>query len=311
MESSIPVIDFSVYRLQIDDEKTVKIDDLKAIADELLSALGGVGFFYIKNHGFPSDLVASLRRITREFFEQPEAVKCQYARQVATNNGWVATGRESLNPMRPGDYKEAYNYMPNETGQKWPEFLPDFVPLHTKFFTQAKKLTERLLDVLSISLGLKDRTFMRNCHRLMGHPGNCTAIRSLYYPPVTKPLEKEQIRLGEHSDYGTVTLLFQDDVGGLQVQTKDGNFVEVPPIPDTIVVNTGDLLQRWTSDAIIAAKHRVLIPEEERKKELPRQSFAFFVHPDDEVMIECLDGSNKYEPVTGKGYLDMRFAVTY
>ncbi|KAH3842120.1 hypothetical protein DPMN_115608 [Dreissena polymorpha] len=158
-----------------------------------------------------------------------------------------------------------------------------------------------------------DKSHMRVAHECIGMGNNATTLRSLYYPPLTpeSPIKPGQIRLGEHSDYGTITLLFQDEIGGLEVEIPGHGFVPVTPIPETVVVNIGDLMQRWTSDALVATKHRVLIPEVELKKQLHRQSVAFFVHPYDEFLIKCIDGSDKYEPVTSGDYLKQRFGVTY
>lgn len=88
-------------------------------------------------------------------------------------------------------------------------------------------------------------------------------------------------------------------------------YVPATPIPGTMVVNIGDLMQRWTADGLVATKHRVCIPEIETKKSISRQSMAFFVHPDDDYLIKCLDGSNKYEPITSLDYLNYRFSVSY
>ncbi|XP_063404384.1 uncharacterized protein LOC134687855 [Mytilus trossulus] len=153
-----------------------------------------------------------------------------------------------------------------------------------------------------------DKNFLRKCHSFIGKKGNISNIRSIFYPAVSQTSTKErQVRCGEHSDYGTLTLLFQDNIGGLEVKSRDGEYIPVPPIPGTIVVNIGDLMQRWTSDKLIANKHRVLIPTEEMKQRVDRQSIAFFVNPDENATIRCLDNSNKYEPITSRDYLNQRF----
>ena len=97
----------------------------------------------------------------------------------------------------------------------------------------------------------------------------------------------------------------------IMVRNCENQYIPATPIPGTIVVNIGDLMQRWTADRLKATKHRVLIPPEELRKRQNRQSMAFFVHPDDEVMIECLDKSNKYQPIGSLEYLNQRFSATY
>ena len=191
----------------------------------------------------------------------------------------------------------------------WPANIPTFEKIQKKFSSACLDLSLRVFDVISVGLDLEDKDFLRRCHKLIGQKGNSTALRSLYYPaiPLDKEIKEGQVRCGEHSDYGTLTLLFQDLIGGLEVKIRDGEYIPATPIPGTIVVNIGDLMQRWTADRLIATKHRILIPKEEVTRRRDRQSGAFFVLPDDDVVIRCLDSSNKYEPITSLDYLKKRF----
>ncbi|KAK2179126.1 hypothetical protein NP493_511g00014 [Ridgeia piscesae] len=167
----------------------------------------------------------------------------------------------------------------------------------------------------------KDPSYFKNQHT------NCrfSGTRCLNYPAITshavrllfKDIKPNQIRCGEHSDYGSITLLFQDDVGGLQVaylfnlRTRDGQFVPATPKTGTIYVNVGLLLQRWTSDKLIATVHRVVIPEAPSDREKVRMSIAYFVQPDPDCLVQCLDGSDKYEPITSLEFLKMKLKATY
>ncbi|XP_046543310.1 2-oxoglutarate-dependent dioxygenase htyE-like [Haliotis rubra] len=145
----------------------------------------------------------------------------------------------------------------------------------------------------------------------MGRKGNSTSIRSNYYPPLTGPVKPGQVRFGQHSDFGTMTLLFQDGIGGLEMMKTDDVYVPAKPIPGAIVVIIGDLMQRWTADQLKATKHRILVPESEVKKRQYRQSFGFFVNPDDDTIIKSLDGSDKYEPICTLDYLKHVFFQMY
>ena len=117
---------------------------------------------------------------------------------------------------------------------------------------------------------------------------------------------------GEHSDYGTITLLFQDQLGGLEVKDVDGNWVSAEPIPGTILVNVGDLLESLSGGKFPATRHRVTIPEVEFRRRNLRQSLPFFVHPDDAVVCEPLDGADpRYPAVTARQHLENRFKATY
>lgn len=308
-DSPIPVIDFEPLGLHKKDEK-IDGKALKNVGAAIKDAFGKTGFCYLKNHGLDQNLIETYFDISRKFFEQSVEEKAKYARGTEMNFGWVAVEREKLNPERPADLKEAFNYHPADDPDNWPSM--DFQAASKSIFSTCTKLSQRVCDALSIALGLEEN-FMRNAHKYIGQMNNPTILRSLYYPPLSadSTIKPGQIRLGEHSDYGTITLLFQDDIDGLEVEIPGKGFVPATPIPGTVVVNIGDLMQRWTADALIATKHRVLIPEAEFKKKKPRQSVAFFVHPDDNYIIKCLDGSNKYEPISSIDYLNYRFSITY
>ncbi|EDO40749.1 predicted protein [Nematostella vectensis] len=238
-QSAIPIVDFSVFGVHKDniDDTSEEAHNLGA---EILRAFSSVGFVYLRNHGIP---------------------------ESKTQTWWAAA-----------DLKEAFNVpVLNNTKVKWPnDEAPGFESKVGELYNQCIKLTFRVLHAVSLGMDLKDKNWLLDCHKGIGKHGNATTMRILYYPPITNNnlVKPGQVRCGEHSDYGTITLLFQDEFGGLE-------------------------------------KHRVLVPEEELKRRRARRSIAFFVHPDDDVMVECLDGSNKYPAVTGGEYLKQRFAATY
>lgn len=308
-ELPIPVIDFDKLGLH---NKTEHIDAtaLRDVGEQVKEAFRKVGFCYLKNHGINQELVDQYMEVSRDFFQQPVEEKMKHARETAVNFGWVSVEREKLSPERPGDLKEAFDYHPADDPDDWE--TKEFQQVNRVMFKRCTELSYRVCDALSVGLNLGE-TFMRDAHKYIGLKSNPTALRSLYYPPIPpeSTIKPNQIRLGEHSDYGTITLLFQDDIGGLEVDIPGTGFVPATPIPGTAVVNIGELVQRWTSDALIATKHRVLIPEVEFKKRKHRQSVAFFVHPDNDYIIECLDGSAKYEPISSIDYLNFRFSETY
>ncbi|KAG9330254.1 hypothetical protein JZ751_026016 [Albula glossodonta] len=194
---------------------------------------------------------------------------------------------------------------------KWPsqEVIGGFRERQVSFFLHCKDLSLRVLRVMALSLGLDADLFLSK-HRLIGSEGNGSTLRTLYYPPVRAEVVKEgQLRCGEHSDYGTITLVFQSQEGGLQVLSRSGEFISAPSIPGTVLINIADLMQRWTGDIFISAIHRVLLPPPGDLS--TRQSLAFFVQPDDEALITCCDGSEKYPPVKSVDYLMERFRDSY
>ncbi|CAC5421865.1 unnamed protein product [Mytilus coruscus] len=228
--SSIPVIDFQKYGLQIEKADSVPREDLKELGDQMCQALQNIGFCYLKNHGVPD--------------AQPLEEKKKNVKPDEGYDGWIGLEKENLNLERPvGDYKETYNITP--ICEKWPTNIPEFETVLMDFLRKCIDLALRVFDVISV-----DKNFFRNCHKLIGQRGNVTALRSLFYPaiPIEKEIMEGQVRCGEHSDYGTLTLLFQDIVG----KTRDGDYIPATPISSTIVVNIGDMMQRWTADKPIA-----------------------------------------------------------
>lgn len=306
--AKIPVIDFKTYGIDVENDESVSDKHLRKLGNEMCQALEEIGFCYLKNHGIPDEQLRLALESSKQFFTQSVDDKMKCIKPDDSYFGWIGLEKERLNPNRPaGDYKEAYGLIPG--CGIWPPNIPDFQKVHSDLFLSCVKLALRVFDVISVGLKLEDKHFLRKYHSFIGKKGNISNIRSIFYPAVasTKEIIEGQVRCGEHSDYGTLTLLFQDNIGGLEVKSRDGEYIQAPPIPGTIVVNVGDLMQRWTADKLIANKHRVLIPTEEMKKRVDRQSLAFFVNPDEDATIRCLDNSNKYEPITSRDYLNMRF----
>ncbi|KAL9957584.1 hypothetical protein ACROYT_G034503 [Oculina patagonica] len=314
----IPVVDFGAMGLNCQNPPAHDEESVKMLADKIHTAFSTIGFVYLTNHGISDAEISEVRKAGDGFFNLPTHVKTQFTRPSDGKNfGWVSLERESLNPSRPGDLKECFNVQFNELqneSTRWPDQeVPDFKPVVTSFFDKCKDLAFRILKVVGIGLKLQDPKFLTQVHRHIGMAENPSVLRLLYYPPLPEEsnIKPGQVRCGEHSDYGTITLLFQDDVGGLEVLPLNKEYMPARPIAGTVLVNIGDLMMRWTADKLISTKHRVLIPEEELKKRIVRQSIAFFVNPDSEAVIECLDGSNKYPPITSMGYLQQRFDATY
>ncbi|KAL0967951.1 hypothetical protein UPYG_G00260260 [Umbra pygmaea] len=307
----IPVVDFGAYEV---GDKDVSDEKLEILSRQFKTAFTEVGLVYLKNTGILQEQVDGVMSISKKFFLQPEEMKLPFSRKSFTNNvnhGWVSFQSERLNPERPGDLKEAFNITSLDPDMKWPssDGLTEFREIQSAFFQRCKDLSLRVLHVMAHSLGLEPEVFL-NAHRQIGTETNDTTLRTLYYPPVKSDGVKEgQLRCGEHSDYGSITLLFQSPEGGLQVRTTSGEFISAPSIPGTVLINIADLMQRWTSDVFLSAVHRVLLPPVGDSS--TRQSLAFFVHPDDEALITCFDGSDKYPPVKSGDYLIERFKNSY
>jgi isopenicillin N synthase-like dioxygenase len=282
-----------------------------------------------------SEVFASSAR----FFARPQEEKDSLAWTTPqANRGYVVYGREKVTQSRDKasitalrntnpDLKESMEIgregvdgLPNH----WPDHLDeegkDFKRVMQDFFAMGKELHMKVMRAIALGMGLPE-TFFDD----FTNSGD-NNLRLLHYPPVSKEIFNKnpgQVRAGEHSDYGSVTLLFQDSRGGLQVRSPKDTFVDATPIPDTIVINAGDLLARWSNDIIKSTRHRVIEPPhpsmDDGTDTYPaRYSVAYFCNPNMDRLIEALPGTygegvgeKKYEGINSGEYLVQRLTATY
>jgi len=239
----------------------------------------------------------------QDFFALPMETKQKYPYDNDTNLGYSMVGHENVDPTAPKDIKESYNYnntrMPDEL---WPTELSTFKQSALDSISIADKLTLRILSMFDVILNTG--TTLVDAHQQMFN-----TTRILHYPAYTGPLLDKQMRIGEHSDYGTITLLWQiNDVPGLEVQDLEGTWHAVPYADDGVVVNIGDLLQRWTNDYFKSTKHRVVNTHIDQE----RFSMPHFVDPQPGTIVKNLTKEpDKYEPIESKEYLMWRLAQSY
>ncbi len=185
-----------------------------------------------------------------------------------------------------------------------------------KFHDLAKELHINVMRAIAVGMGLAESYF--DSYTDVGD----NTLRLLHYPEVPKSVfasNKLQVRAGEHTDYGSITLLFQDQRGGLQVKSPNGTFVDATPVPGSVVVNAGDLLARWSNDTIKSTLHRVVEPPAPAEGDVypARYSIAYFCNPNFERIIEAIEGTygegkeKKYEGIQSGEYLVQRLAATY
>jgi len=288
----------------------------KQVADAIYQACYQVGFVYLKNHGIPQLQINRLFEQAKAFFDLPLAAKQQLAWiNEISNRGYVGVERESLDPKFPADLKEAFNIGKERsldgslTRNSWPQEADAFRQTMLEFFDVCAGAASKLLMALALSLQLPLDFFTAN------HDQQDFTLRLLHYPPLNQPPKLGQSRAGAHSDYGSVTLLFQDQVGGLEIYTPKGTWVEAPSSPGTVLVNIGDLMQRWTNDCFRSTPHRVVIPADVRNQQC-RYSAAFFCHNYD-AQITCIESCQDkdhpplYSPITAGDYLLSRLQATY
>ena len=235
----------------------------------------------------------------------------------------LGMSKEEVDKERGGageDQKESFEIGRDDEEEypnHWPEGDTEFKEVMLDFFERCKQLHAVVMKGLALGLKL-DPDFFADFVR----QGDNT-LRLLHYPAVpATAFANGRVRAGLHSDYGSVTFLFQDARGGLQVEGQKGEFVDVTPIEGTIVMNAGDLLSRWSNGVIRSTKHRVVEPPsktaESGGKYPPRYSVAYFCNPDFDKTIDALPGTwetskdgKKWKPVNSGDYLEQRLTATY
>ena len=239
----------------------------------------------------------------KAFFELPLETKQQYPYEGDTNLGYSIMGAENVDPTAPKDIKESFNY--NDTRMPdhlWPD-VDGFKVSALRSIRVADKLTMRILEKFDTILD--SGTTLVDAHK---EPFNTTRV--IHYPAFEGDIEDRQMRIGEHSDYGPITLLWQiNDGPGLEVQDLEGTRWPVPYADDGVVVNIGDLLQRWTNDYFKSTKHRVVNSHIHQQ----RYSMPHFVDPTPGTQVFNLRKGEaaKYPPIESKEYLMWRLAQSY
>ncbi|MEO0537925.1 MAG: 2OG-Fe(II) oxygenase family protein [Cyanobacteria bacterium P01_A01_bin.123] len=302
---SIPIVDFAEFRGGNGPTK-------QAIAQQIQQACRDVGFLYLKHHGVPPALLAQLFERSQAFFNLPLDIKNQIPWTTPECNcGYIGMQTQHLDPSGAGDLMEAYNIGLLQPGadQQW---LPDQTELNQTllaFYRVGGEVCDQIMQAFALAFGLPQTYFdaQHDCHY--------STVRLLHYPPVPEAVEPGTIRAGAHSDYGTITLLFQDDVGGLEI-LHNGDWIPAPYIPGTVVVNTGDLMERWTNDLFRSTKHRVVVPPQPAASR-SRYSMTFFYRPNIDAEVVCLEPCQSpqhpalYAPITTREHLISCLRASY
>jgi isopenicillin N synthase-like dioxygenase len=277
MPDSIPVID-------LEPSFTGGMEGEARVAWEIHKAARECGFFYVKNHGVPQAVVDGAFAAMRSFFEKP----LDYKLSVLRDNWPVPRGYEplfyqQLDAGTPRDVKESFYVarelgpdhpdvkakLPNHGPNQWPPNLPGFRDRVEAYYHPMLDLGRHLMRMLAVSLSM-ERDFFDAAYI---EPAG--TLRLLRYPPHPEDALPNQLGSGAHTDFGSITLLAQDDCGGLEVENAAGEWLRADPIPGTFVINLGDMIQRWTNDLYHSNMHRVLNNRSGRD----RYSMALFFNP--------------------------------
>ncbi|MBN9015912.1 MAG: isopenicillin N synthase family oxygenase [Rhizobiales bacterium] len=319
--SIIPIIDLSDSRGDA------------AVGEAIGRTCRETGFFLITGHGADQGVVEAGWRATRAFFDRPVEEKLTavmpypgYPYGYSPVKG--ETLAASLGEVKPADLKETFSFGPSAfqrldhkpaddaeafvfSANPWPIGGDDFRLAVMAYWREMSQLAGRIMRFFALALDLPPDHFAR----FIDH--EASALRLLNYPDVVEEPLPGQLRAGEHSDYGSLTILCQEDSpGGLEVKGLDGAWHSVPAVPGSFVINIGDLMQRWTNDQWKSTLHRVVVPPKGLSRSARRQSIAFFHQPNWDAEIACIPTclapgeSAKYPPVGSGEYLASKFRST-
>jgi isopenicillin N synthase-like dioxygenase len=305
---SIPVVNLADF---LSGDPQLK----QAFVNQLGKAYEEVGFVAVKNHGIPDDLIADLYKHVQQFFSLPLTTKKQYeVPGLAGQRGYTSFGKEHAKGSDAPDLKEFFQYgQIVEDNDPVKTEYPDNVKVNDvdsfnntffKAYRAFEKSGKALLQAIALYLGLDENYFDEHIHN-----GN-SILRAIHYPPITQE-PKSAIRAEQHEDINLITLLVGASADGLQILTKQNEWIGVTSLPEQIVVNVGDMLQRLTNNRLKSTTHRVVNPAREFWH-TSRFSIPFFLHPKSQMNLACLESCidsshpKAYPDATAGEYLDER-----
>jgi isopenicillin N synthase-like dioxygenase len=294
----IPIIDISPI---FTNDKVL----ITKLVNEVKLTMESVGFFMIKGHQFSPTIMNSLWKNTRNFFNQPIEIKSLIKMTSSYPYGYEASeilSQTFNNETRKyPDMKETFQVCLNYPENKLPT-IPQGIDISiTNYYNQMSILASKILEIFALALELPRDWFI---NKINNHQ---SALRMLNYPHVSD-YEINKIRCSPHSDYGIITILKQDNTGGLQVLSSNNQWIDATPEKDCFVINIGDLFKRWTNDKWNSTVHRVVNPEIKENLNNRRQSIAFFFNANPDCLVSTFDsckinGISKYEDILAGDYL--------
>ena len=290
--------------------------DRAAFVAELGAAYREFGFCCISGHGIPAALIDDAYQAFRQFFALPAEVKAKY--HVAGSGGargYTPFGVETAKDSKYPDLKEFWHigreiprdsrFAPLMAPNVWPTEVPSFQPFGYGLYQALDALGSRVLRALALHIDLPEHFFDDKIDS-----GN-SILRPIHYPPIAEG-DVPNVRAGAHEDINLITLLVGASAAGLEVLTKQGDWLPITTTGDAIVVNIGDMLQRLTNHVYPSTTHRVTNPQDDSARKA-RYSVPFFLHPNPDVLLDVLpscvsaDNPSRYpEPISAHEYLLQR-----
>ncbi|KAI2621740.1 Clavaminate synthase-like protein [Hypoxylon sp. NC1633] len=298
-----------------------ELSDRKGVAAAIRSAATNNGFFYVKNHGIPKETIAQCKRQVINFMRQPQEKKdlVDSRKYSKYYNGYLGKRRAQISRSETADVRESFGfrYSPEldpdhpmaitEIPEEWKgtAHLPNFQKDCIAYWGSCLTLARRLVRVFALSLDLEEDYWDDK----VTHPGADGVFN--YYPPrTTEEVENNFVGLGSHTDLQLFTLLWQDSIGGLQILSKEGQWLRAPPIEGTLVVNIGDFMMRLCNDIYKSTVHRVTNESNAERVSMPF-FFGLNFNCVEGVVPSCTSESRpaKYEPISCGNWCQMRFKM--
>ena len=306
--NNIPSVDLADF-LSEDPAKKQKF------VNEIGRAYEEIGFVALKNHFLSDQLVENLYKEVKSFFALPVTTKEKYEIEgLGGQRGYTSFGKEHAKGKKEGDLKEFWHFgqEPDKNAnliEEYPENvmvdeLESFNTTGMEAYRMLEKTGIYVLRALAIYIGLDENYFDH-----WASNGN-SILRPIHYPPITEE-PKGAVRAGAHGDINLITLLMGASTGGLQVQRKDGEWIDAIPQDDELVINVGDMLERHTNNKLRSTIHRVVNPPKEQWGK-PRYSIPFFMHPRSDMKLNCLEecitseNPKQYDDITAGEFLHQR-----
>lgn len=308
-----PALLDEVPSLDLADFSTGTALQKQKFVEDLGAAFTNIGFVALKNHGLSEDLRNKLYRSVQDFFSQPEEQKRKYEfPELHGQRGYVSKGRETAKGFKVADLKEFYHVgQPNPTGSMpgnvFPEDRPDFKQYTQEVYQTFENAGKTLLRAIALYLNLPEDYFEAKV------ANGDSLLRALHYFPIENPdmLPEGAVRAAAHGDINLITLLMGASAEGLEVLRRDGKWIAITALPDQIVVNVGDMLDRLTNHKLKSTIHQVVNPPRE-KMGTSRYSIPFFMHPRADMDLTCLESCvdaqhpKLYTDMTAGEFLDER-----
>jgi len=310
MSEHIPVVDIGSYR---------DATDKASVVDAVRQAATDTGFLYISGHGVPDDLIALAFEQSAAFFALSSDLK-QTVKINSSHRGYIGLNNATYSDEVKPNFNETFLMgldlgpddpdvkagIPMHGPNQWPEGAIEFRNTMEAYHARLMRLGFQMLGIFSLALGLPEHFFAQHFSKPMPF------VRLLHYPPQPSTRAENEFGIAPHTDYGFMTILSQDEVGGLQVRRRGGGWIDAPYIPGTFVVNIADMLMQWTNDTWVSTPHRVI-----NTSGRERYSIPFFFDPTYNTVVECIPSCRsperpvKYAPITWGDYLKRRFDETY